>query len=326
MITGPIRSEWTSACLSSHMGVWAVEPGYARAVSAAILAGAGVPRPTPRSDWGDGLSPAEQELQKVREMWSVDGQGLGVLILDGPMQKFDSKFGGVNTLRARKVVRSAMRDESVRGVLALIDSPGGTADGTLELADDLAALARAKPTATHVAGTMASAALWVGTQTRRVTAGPADLVGSIGTYAVVEDWSKAYAAEGVSVEVIAAGGLDEGGVKGQGVQGVPLSDAFRAEVKKVVEGLNELFLRGVANGRSMTLERVRALADGRVHLAAEAVKLGLIDAVETADQAAAALLSMIGAAGKKPEPARRRMSLARARLELGRPPRNGAGT
>lgn len=312
MISGPLRSEWTAACVAGHCGVWAINPSTARALSSTIIAGRMPLAATVRQD-DFGPTPEEVDLSKVRAMWRVDGSGLGVLSLVGPMQKFDSKFGGVNTLRARKIIRTAMQSDAVKAVLVLVDSPGGSADGTLELAADIKALSEKKPTATHVAGMMASAALWVGVQAPRVTAGPADLVGSIGTYAVVEDWSKNYADQGIVVDVIAAGGMEDGGVKGQGVDGVPVSEEYRAEIRKIVDGLNELFLQGVADGRGLAIDAVRQLADGRVHLGPEAVKLGLVDAIETADQAAATLMSRVEQSPKSGS-----TRVARARLELDR--------
>lgn len=299
MLTSPIRSEWTPACIAGHHGVWMIEPGYARTAAAAIMRGTA---PVRQMEGGD---------DPGRSMWNVTGDGLGVLSLSGPMQKFDSKHGGVNTTRARKIVRQAARDTDVRAVMLLIDSPGGSADGTLELADEVASLARAKPTATHVSGVMASAALWVGVQTGRVTADRADLVGSIGTYAVVEDWSKHYEQQGVAVHVVAVGGAEDGGVKGAGVEGAPVTAEYLAEVRRIATGFNDLFLAGFASGRGMSMDDARKLADGRVHLAPDAVKLGLIDAVESADQAAANLMAVAASRG-------RRTGTARARMELDR--------
>jgi signal peptide peptidase SppA len=301
MISSNIRPDWTRSCIANHSGVWAVEPGFARSFSAAVMHGKIEPRQTDAADGRDG------------DMWSVREDGLGVLYLSGPMQKFESKHGGFNTNRARRVIRNAMTDSEVRAVMILVDSPGGSADGTMELAEDVSALAAVKPTATHVSGMMASAALWVGTQTGRVTAWKADMVGSIGTYAAVYDWSGMYEKEGVTVEVIAAGGSDEGGVKGAGVDGVPLTDEYRAEVRNIVNSLNDLFVAGVANGRGMTNADARKLADGRMHMAPAAVALGLVDAIVTPEQAAADLMALV-----EPRSAGRSVARARARMDLDR--------
>ncbi len=57
----------------------------------------------------------------------------------------------------------------------------------------------------------------------------------------------------------------------------------QAEFQRIVNEMNEHFIQSVATGRRMSLETVRALADGRAHLAAGAKSLGLIDGIQTLD-------------------------------------------
>jgi ClpP class serine protease len=54
---------------------------------------------------------------------------------------------------------------------------------------------------------------------------------------VVTDFSKAFAAEGVRVDVIRAGAL-----KGSGVPGTEVTDAQRAQVQRIVDASYELFV------------------------------------------------------------------------------------
>jgi len=87
--------------------------------------------------------------------------------------------------------------------------------------------------------------------------------------------------EGVKVHVIRAGEM-----KGVGTPGTEITADHLADMQRVVDGLNEHFLAGVTSGReALTAKQVRELADGRVYIAAEAKKLGLIDAVGSFDQA-----------------------------------------
>ena len=124
-------------------------------------------------------------------------------------------------------------------------------------------------------------------QASRIIANETALVGSIGTYGVVQDTSGMAAMEGVRVHVIRAGAF-----KGAGTPGTEITAEHLTEMQRTVDGLNEYFLAGVAAGRSMlTAARVRELADGRAWLAAEAKTLGLIDAIGSFDQALSELQS-----------------------------------
>jgi len=55
--------------------------------------------------------------------------------------------------------------------------------------------------------------------------------------------------------------------------------------------MNEFFIGAVAAGRKLTLARTRELADGRVHIARDAVTLDLIDGVQTFEQTVTGLRS-----------------------------------
>jgi hypothetical protein len=107
------------------------------------------------------------------------------------------------------------------------------------------------------------------------------MVGSIGTMTYVQDTSGAYEKAGIKVTLIATGKY-----KGQWIDGNPVSEDYIAEVRREVEDLNEHFLSGVEQGRGMSREQLLGVADGRVFIASEAQKLGLIDEVASLDAAA----------------------------------------
>jgi len=126
----------------------------------------------------------------------------------------------------------------------------------------------------------ASAAYFVASQAGRIVANQAAEVGSIGTYGVVMDSSGMAAREGIKVHVVKAGRY-----KGMGVPGTEITSEQLVEMQRVVDAANALFIAAVARGRPMSADRVAELADGRVHIAAEALKLNLIDGIQTFDAA-----------------------------------------
>lgn len=210
--------------------------------------------------------------------------GVAVIEISGPLMKAQSSLGGTSSVMARRQVRSAAARKDVEGTLLRIESPGGTVAGTAELAEEVFRADLRKPVWTYFEDLGASAAYWVGSQARKVYANATALVGSIGTYAVAVDSSAAAAKEGLEVHVIRAGEF-----KGAGEPGTKITPEHLAEWQARVDGLNEFFLKGVARGRRLPIERVRELADGRIHLANKAVELGLIDGVLTFDETLAQL-------------------------------------
>jgi len=216
-----------------------------------------------------------------RQPYSVK-DGVAVIGVTGPMTKYETSFqsllGGTSTLRVRESLKAANADNSVKAILLHIESPGGTVGGTAELYD--AVVASKKPVHAHIEDLGASAALWVASGAKTISANKSAHVGSIGTYTAIQDTSGAYAKDGVKVHVISSGG-----VKGAGVDGAPVSDAYLEETQKRIDAITDLFVEAVAKGRGMSKSKVKELADGRVHLATAAMGLGLIDKVASLDEA-----------------------------------------
>lgn len=220
--------------------------------------------------------------------------GIAVIEASGPMMKFASSFsGGTSTARMRRQVRNAINDEAVNGILLRIDSPGGTVSGTKDLADDVAQAARRKPVYAFAEDLCASAAYWVASQATKVFTNPTGIVGSIGTYMVIEDASGMAEKMGVKVHVVRAGEF-----KGAGVPGTEITDAQLAEWQRVIDSLNDQFIRGVAQGRGLSLKAVREIADGRAYVGSAAAALNLVDGVQSFD----ATLDQLAKASSKSSP------------------------
>lgn len=262
-------------CAAQHFGMWAVKPAWLSSMASAYNAGT-LPKVVARADGGP--------------LYGVDSSGVAFVSIHGQILKGESSFGGVSSTRTRQALRAAESDSDVRGIMILIDSPGGTVAGTQNLADEVARISREgrKLIVTHAEDAMHSAALWVGVQASRVTASAMTEVGSIGVLAVLQDTSKMAEDMGVKVHVVSTGDA-----KGAGVPGTEITDAILADVQSRVDEINAFFLKAVKDGRGMGIEAVRALVDGGDWLAAEAKDKGLIDAVMSQDDAVRTFRAMI---------------------------------
>lgn len=224
---------------------------------------------------------------------------VAVIDIVGMLTKYGTSLSGnPGTLRLRNAVRHAVSDPIVSAIMLRIDSPGGTSHGIDDLAADVAAAARRKPVHAFIEDMGASAAYYVASQATRLTANASAVVGSIGTYLVVEDWSAFFDEAGVKVHVVKAGRF-----KGAGTLGTAIDADQLASFQRFIDQTNETFLAAVAAGRRLSPGAVLELADGDVRIGRHAVAVNLVDAVETWDAA----LSAAQAAGDKEadtEPAR----------------------
>ncbi len=265
-----------SKCAAQHFGLWMVHgPWFSQAV-AAVKDGTFVPvaeqAPTVAQEGGVYDSGNGDLLY-----WMQDG--IAVIPFSGQVVKGRSSFGGASTVVMRQALRQARVDDRVHSILLQIDSPGGTVAGTADLADDVRATDREfKPVYAWVEDLCCSAAFWIASQCRQIFANATAQVGSIGVMTYVEDTSGMYEKAGIKVVLIATGKL-----KGQWVEGNPVSEDYIAAVRTQVADIHEHFLAAVMDGRHMTHEQAVNVADGNVWIASKAKALGLIDAVSTLD-------------------------------------------
>lgn len=226
--------------------------------------------------------------------------GVAIIGLDGVLAKRMNLFmwisGGTSMQIAGNQLRQALQDPEVRAIALHVDSPGGTVDGTSELADAVFAARGIKPVIAIADGMMASAAYWIGSAAASVyIAGPTTVVGSIGVVATHTDWSRYDKNQGIdSIEITA------GKYKRLETESGSLTREGRLVMQSQVDQLYQIFVDAVARNRGASVEDVLSrMADGRTFIGDKAIEAGLVDGVSTLDQVIArAAAGEFGAAKK----------------------------
>lgn len=251
------------ACrIDQYFGLWLVEQTWFRLMLEAYRQGMLEPQMR-RDDDGNQIQGLE-----------MGPNGMAILPIQGTMMKDQSSFGGCSTVACRRLVREAVRNDAISGLMLFVDSPGGAASGTFELAHEVERAAQHMPVRAHVEDVGASAAYWVASQAQRITANPMGEIGSIGTLAMIVDESKRAEAAGVKVHVISTGEF-----KGAGAAGTEITERQLEAFQEQVNDVNQHFQAGVQAGRGFDDDQLAAVSDGRVFIAEKAQKLGLIDGI-----------------------------------------------
>ena len=206
--------------------------------------------------------------------------GIAVIPISGPIAKkmnlFHAISGGTSAEMLIKEIDKAVADEDIDGILLSIDSPGGTVDGTKEVADLIFESRGIKPIWAFASGTMASGAYWIGSQVARVSAFDTTAIGSIGVVMSHYDYSKADDKAGIKRTFITAGKF-----KRIVNDAEPLSDEGRSYLQTMLNDYYDLFVQSVAQGRGVTEQFVLSdMADGKMFIAAKAEGNKMVDAVE----------------------------------------------
>ncbi|MFQ3614151.1 MAG: signal peptide peptidase SppA [Cyanobacteriota bacterium] len=208
-------------------------------------------------------------------------------------------------------LRDAVRDRSVKAVLLRINSPGGAVGSSQELYRAVTALHEVgKPVIAFMEDIAASGGYYVASAADKIYANPGTLTGSIGVII-----------SGLSFGEL----LDNYGVEPQTFKTGEFKDIlspFRTAtpqeqrlLQDLVENTLDQFIRDVAQGRQHLPEegadevldaemiarrqgldeaRVRQLADGRIFTGAQALEVGLVDALGGYTEAVEDLRLMTG--------------------------------
>lgn len=192
------------------------------------------------------------------------------------------------TARTLAALERAVEDESVRGVLLVIDSPGGLVADSHEIYHRIEQLRDKKPVVVSMKRMAASGGLYVA-----MGAGPKGLIfaepttwtGSIGVIIPRYDLTELAQKIGVESDSLQTGELKDSlnpfrpmSEKEEDVWQVILADAF----DRFVEVID-------ANREKLDEGKVRALATGQVYTAQQAVDSGLVDRIGFEEDALAAL-------------------------------------
>ena len=237
--------------------------------------------------------------------------GIGIIDLHGPLMRQPDLisallFGATDMNEVTDAIQEALQRDDVQSILIDINSPGGTVNGTPELAQAVADAAKLKTTYAFTAGQMCSAAYWIASQCDAIYATSSARVGSIGVMLPFIDSTEKFRSEGLKVEVFAAGKF-----KGMATPGVPLSEEQRALIQSDIEEIAAEFKTAVlARGRKIP----DSAMEGQSFSARNAQRLNMAGMVKSRDEVIDRLRSMH--AGRVDTPSRTSTPMKTAEEQL----------
>jgi protease-4 len=185
------------------------------------------------------------------------------------------------------------RDDSVKGVLVRINSPGGSVAPSQEIFQALKDLAAVKPVAVSMGTVAASGGYYVACAGNPVWANPGTLTGSIGVKLQMAGFRELAERLGIRDRTVSSGPL-----KNAGSPLAPLTPEQQAYFQGLVDDLHDQFVTDVARARGMDRNEVLDLADGRALSGRQALEAGLVDRLGTREQALAELEHRLGLGGE----------------------------
>ena len=226
---------------------------------------------------------------------SSDFEGLDPAAVRGHVA--DIRVDGFIVTRpdAVELLKRASESPAVRAILVHIDSPGGAASGGEALYRAVRAAAAEKPVVAVIDGLGASAAYLTAIAADHVVARESAITGSIG---VIFQY-------GHFEELLTKLGVEYGEVKSAPMKGEPSlfkdpDPAALEMIRALVTDSYDWFVGLVAERRRLPPEEARRLADGSVFTGRQALRLKLVDAVGSDQEARAWLQAEKGVSADLP--------------------------
>lgn len=204
--------------------------------------------------------------------------------ITGPILTYPaSGFGGSSSASSTDIVRfieKAGENPEVKAMLFEINSPGGTAVASYEIAEAIAKTN--KTTVAWIREGGASGAYWVATSTDHLIVNKMSVVGSIGVIASYIDLSGTLERYNASYQRLVSGDYKD--------LGTPFKQMTQDEEQIMQDNLDlirNIFVEEVAANRGLTFDSVDKIADGRYYIGKHALELGLVDELGGKDEAVA---------------------------------------
>lgn len=195
--------------------------------------------------------------------------------------------GGINSTELVPELTKIRKDENIKAVVLRVNSPGGSAYASEQIWAELEAIqAAGKKVVVSMSDMAASGGYYISCGADRIFAENTTLTGSIGVFGTMP----------IAKELL----QDKLGLRFDGVYTHNGGNPFSGEalycgikeneamaIQRSIENTYDLFTRRCAEGRGMSQDDIKKIAEGRVWVGKTAVEIGLVDEIGGLEEAVA---------------------------------------
>ncbi|GIR25555.1 MAG: cytidylate kinase [Alphaproteobacteria bacterium] len=171
-------------------------------------------------------------------------------------------------------------DQNVKGLITIINSPGGTYVGSKEIHESIKKLSRKIPTVAYMREIATSGGYLVSLSSDRIFGNEGTITGSIGVILQTADISQLLGKLGINPVIIKSGDL-----KAVPNPAEEIDEKKLNYLKDVIKKMQTEFLNLVKKSRDISSSTLDLVSDGRIVTGKQAKDLKLIDAVGTENDA-----------------------------------------
>jgi protease-4 len=229
----------------------------------------------------------------------ADKDSVGWVTIRGPIYASDSgKPWDHGSEQWARRIEALAEEKGVKAIVLDINSPGGSVGAVQEIYSRIQRVKREHhiPFVAVFGDVAASGGYYIAAACDKIVAHPGTLTGSIGVIFEVSNLEGLFAKIGYKMDPIKSGKHKDIGSPGRA-----MTPEERAILQALIDDAYGQFVAAVAEGRRMSPEAVKPLADGRIYSGNQALKLGLVDALGDSHDALMLAAKLGGIPDAKPK-------------------------
>ena len=229
------------------------------------------------------------DMLNVKSKKKDDGEKIAIYYAYGNIVDDEATnliMGGGHSIVGRSTaedLRKLADDEDVKAVVFRVNSGGGSAVASEQIRHALKLVKAKKPVVVSMGGMAASGGYWISSPANYIFAEPTTVTGSIGIFGLIPN------ASGLVTDKL---GITFDGVTTHKYTNYDMDLVLGKDTDDIMKNLQAYIDRGyqnfltiVSEGRGMKPEQVDSIAQGRVWLATDALKIKLVDKLGSLDDA-----------------------------------------
>ena len=238
-------------------------------------------------EWPEGitgreyLSTLKDEKTSKKEQRAQDKNKIAVIHVEGAIVTGGIDFNTAGSGGIVKNINKARDDESVKGIILRVNSPGGDVYASEMITNALEEFqSTGRPVYTSMGDIAASGGVWVTTTSEEIWAEDTTLTGSIGVYSIIPDVSPLENWAGINYDGVS---MTKAGDIYDLSRG--MNEELNKQFRENTENFYREFVTKVADNREMEYSEVLKFAGGRIWRGDTALELGLVDKLGSLDDA-----------------------------------------
>ena len=203
------------------------------------------------------------------------------------LQKIELEGPILDVNKTLEELEKAKKDKNIKGVLFVVNSPGGAVAPSVELAYAIKELKEIKPVVVYASGVIASGSYYASIWANQIVANPGSVVGSIGVIMQGVNAEDLMEKIGISTQTVKAGKYKESGTPTR-----KWTEFEEKQLQNVIDDTYNMFITDVATARNLDVKNHTSFADAKIFTSKQAKEVGLVDEVATLTLAQNSLITL----------------------------------